>query len=97
MPIDILSAPEVEPDRIELPSPAPALYDRIEQSAGGIALFMNGTLGGMVIADNRNLEAPPKDAPRAYRNDIGAWGECERIGRLLASESLRIIDSATWQ
>ena len=73
------------------------LYDRVEQTAGGIALFMNGAQGGMVTADNRNLEAPPRDAQRAYWNDIGTWGECERIGKLLATESLRIIDSATWQ
>jgi hypothetical protein len=73
------------------------LYDRIEQAAGGVAVFMNGAQGGMVTADNRNLEAPPKDALRGYWNDIGSWGECERIGRLLASESLRIVDSAAWQ
>lgn len=72
------------------------LYDRIEQSAGGIALFMNGAQGGMVTADNRNLDAP-KDALRAYWNDARSWSECERIGRLLADESLRIVASASWQ
>jgi len=34
------------------------LCDRLEQSAGGVALFMNGAQGGMVTADNRNLDAP---------------------------------------
>jgi hypothetical protein len=73
------------------------LYDRIEKAAGGIAVFMNGAQGGMVTADNRNLEQPPRDALRAYWNDSGTWSECERIGGLLAAESLRIIDPAAWQ
>src|SRR5262249_6272567 len=72
------------------------LCDRIEQAAGGMALFMNGAQGGMVTADNRNLEAP-KDPLRAYWNDSRSWGECERIGRLLADECLRIIGPAAWQ
>ncbi len=72
------------------------LYERIEQTAGGIALFMNGAQGGMVTADNRNLDAP-KDNLRAYWNDSRSWSECERIGRLLADESLRIIGSTPWQ
>src|ERR1039457_7048302 len=72
-------------------------YDRIEKGAGGIALFMNGAQGGMVTADNRNLEQPPRDALRAYWNDSRTWAECERIGELLAAESLRIIDPAAWQ
>jgi len=72
------------------------LYGRIEQNAGGIALFMNGAQGGMVTADNRNLD-DPKDKLRAYWNDFRSWSECERIGSLLADESLRIIGSAPWQ
>ena len=73
------------------------LYDRIEKGAGGIALFMNGAQGGMVTADNRNLEEPPRDPLRAYWNDSRTWAECERIGGLLAAESLRLIDAAAWQ
>jgi hypothetical protein len=73
------------------------LYDRIEKGAGGIALFMNGAQGGMVTADNRNLEQPPRDPLRAYWNDSRTWAECERIGGLLAAESLRLIDPAAWQ
>jgi hypothetical protein len=73
------------------------LYDRIEKAAGGMALFMNGAQGGMVTADNRNLEQPPRDALRAYWTDSGTWAECERIGTLLAAESLRIVDPAVWQ
>jgi hypothetical protein len=73
------------------------LYDRIEKAAGGIALFMNGAQGGMVTADNRNLEQAPRDALRAYWTDSRSWSECERIGGLLAAESLRMIDPAAWQ
>jgi len=73
------------------------LYDRIEKAAGGTALFMNGAQGGMITADNRNLDQPPRDALRAYWTDSRTWSECERIGGLLAAESLRIVDSAVWQ
>jgi hypothetical protein len=73
------------------------LYDRLEQTAGGMALFMNGAQGGMVTADNRNLDQPPRDAARAKWNDSRTWSECERIGGLLASESLRIVEPAIWQ
>jgi len=73
------------------------LYDRLEKAAGGIAVFMNSAQGGMVTADNRNLDQPPRDAARAYWTDSRTWAECERIGGLLAAESLRIVDSAAWQ
>ena len=63
------------------------LYDRIEEKAGGIALFMNSAQGGMVTADNR-LENG-KEA-----ND---WAECKRNGELLADEALRIISGAAIQ
>ncbi|MEN6602737.1 MAG: hypothetical protein ABFD86_09995, partial [Bryobacteraceae bacterium] len=53
------------------------LYDRIEASAGGIAIFMNGAQGGMVTADNRNLDQPLRDALRAYWSDSRTWAECE--------------------
>jgi hypothetical protein len=72
------------------------LYDRIEQAGGGVTLFMNSAQGGMVTADNRNLDEP-KDKLRAYWNDSRSWSECERIGRLLADESLRVIAPAAWQ
>ncbi len=57
------------------------LYERIEQEAGGIALFMNGAQGGMVTADNR----------RKFGEEVNDWEECQRIGHLLADEALRII------
>ena len=72
------------------------LYDRLEQSAGGIAVFMNSAQGGMVTADNRNLDSP-SDRLRGYWNDSRSWSECERIGNLLADEALRIVGSAAWQ
>lgn len=63
------------------------LYDRIEEKAGGMALFMNSAQGGMVTADNRREDG--KEA-----ND---WAECIRIGELMADEALRIIGDAEIQ
>ena len=63
------------------------LYDRIEQSVGGIAVFVNGALGGMVTADCRGPDG----------NDVQTWEECQRIGSLLADEALRIAGSAPIQ
>ena len=60
------------------------LYDRIESKAGGIAIFMNSALGGMVTADNR----------RENGREASDWEECIRIGNLLADEALRIIEPA---
>lgn len=60
------------------------LYDRIKERGGGIGIFMNGALGGMVTADCRGPNG----------RDIRTWGECIRIGCLLADESLRIIADA---
>ncbi len=59
------------------------LYERIEQRAGGVAVFMNGALGGMVTADNR------PDGPGVV---VDPWAECVRIGTLLADEALRLLD-----
>jgi hypothetical protein len=50
----------------------------------------------MVTADNRELDRP-SDPLRGYWNDRRDWSECERIGGLLASESLRIVGPAPWQ
>ncbi len=81
--------PEViGPDRgILSPDLCGPLYDEIESKAGGVAIFMNSAQGGMVTADNR-LENG-KEA-----ND---WAECNRIGRLLANEALKIISKAPTQ
>ena len=63
------------------------LYNRIEEKAGGMALFMNGAQGGMITADTRLDNG--KEA-----ND---WEECQRIGNLLADEALRIVANAPLQ
>ena len=63
------------------------LYTRIEEKTGGMAIFMNGAQGGMVTADNR-LE----NGKEAFD-----WAECQRIGNLLADETLRIIKDAPLQ
>ena len=57
---------------------------------------MNGAVGGMVTADNRDLDKP-SDATRGYWKDSRTWDECLRIGKTLADESLRIIASAETQ
>lgn len=63
-------------------------YQRIEEKTGGMAIFMNGAQGGMVTADVRD----PKTG-----EDIQTWEECQRIGNLLADESLRIVSDAPLQ
>jgi hypothetical protein len=63
------------------------LYDRIEAKVGGMAIFMNGAIGGMVTADNR----------REGGREVATWEECIRIGELLADEALRIIEEAEVQ
>jgi hypothetical protein len=72
------------------------LCERIEERAGGTALFMNGAQGGMITADNRDLERP-RDPLRAVWHDGRTWDECVRIGRLLADESLRVLGDAPLQ
>jgi hypothetical protein len=66
------------------------LCEKIETQTGGIAIFVNGAQGGMITADNRNLDQP-RDALRGYWADSRTWAECERIGRLMADEALRIV------
>lgn len=73
------------------------LCDTVEKRQGGVAIFMNGAQGGMVTADNRDLNQAPRDPTRAYWKDSRTWSECERIGGLLAEESLRLLASAAWQ
>ena len=73
------------------------LHDRVEATLGGVSIFMNGVLGGMVTADNRDLNRP-RDSQRGYWHDDRTWDECLRIGRLLADESMRILQAETaWQ
>jgi hypothetical protein len=72
------------------------LCQKIESTTGGTALFVNSAQGGMVTADNRNLDQP-KDPQRGYWNDARSWEECLRIGNLMASEALRILKDAPEQ
>ncbi len=62
------------------------LYDEISEDGGGTGIFMNSAQGGMITADNRR--------PGGEAND---WAECQRIGRLLGKEALRIIGAAPLQ
>jgi hypothetical protein len=90
--------PEVLGDGIGILSPdlVGPLCERVEARAGGLALFLNGAQGGMVTADNRDLDRP-RDASRAYWTDTRSWDECLRIGRLMADEALRIVRDAPVQ
>ena len=72
------------------------LCDKVESQAGGMAIFVNGAQGGMITADNRDLNQP-RDPQRAYWQDSRTWEECLRIGRLMADEALRIIKDAPKQ
>ncbi len=63
------------------------LYDRLAEAGGGTGLFLNSALGGMVTADNRRPDG----------REANDWSECERIGRLLADEALRIVAGAPVQ
>ncbi len=60
------------------------LCDRIQKQGGGVGIFMNSAIGGMVTADCRGPDG----------NDIQTWDECIRIGHLLADEALRIVADA---
>jgi hypothetical protein len=66
------------------------MYQKIEETIGGIALFMNGAQGGMVTADTR-LTYVKEGQQQKEAND---WAECIRIGELLATEAMRIVSEA---
>lgn len=63
------------------------LYDRLTEQGGGTGIFMNSAQGGMVTADNRQPGG----------GEANDWAECQRIGRLLADEALRIVKDAPVQ
>lgn len=63
------------------------LYERLAEQGGGTGIFINSAQGGMVTADNR-LEGG---------KEARTYAECQRIGRLLADEALRIIAPAPEQ
>jgi hypothetical protein len=90
--------PEVLGNSVGLVSPdlVGPLCDKLEAQAGGVALFVNGAQGGMITADNRDLN-DIKDPQRGYWNDLRTWDECLRIGHVMADEALRIITPAAEQ
>ena len=57
---------------------------------------MNGAQGGMITADNRDLD-DPKDPQRGVWDDARRWDECLRIGHLMADEALRLVKDAPEQ
>jgi len=87
--------PEVLGNEVGILSPdlIGPLREKIESQVGGVAIFMNGAQGGMITADNRNLDKP-KDPLRGYWEDDRTWEECLRIGHLMADETLRIVKDA---
>jgi hypothetical protein len=88
--VNYASHPEILGTRRRVISPdfCGPLYDRLESKTGGVAIFMNGALGGMVTADNRGQKG-------SELSDY--WDESIRIGNLMADEALRIIESAPIQ
>ena len=63
------------------------LYDRLAELGAGAGIFLNSAQGGMVTADNRLKNG----------GEARTWEECQRIGRLLAEESLRVVKDAPVQ
>jgi hypothetical protein len=90
--------PEVLGNEVGILSPdlVGPLCQALESQTGGMAMFMNGAQGGMITADNRNLDQP-RDLRRGYWNDSRSWEECLRIGHLMAGEALRIVKDAPEQ
>jgi hypothetical protein len=90
--------PEVLGNEVGILSPdlVGPLCDRLEELAGGTAIFMNSAQGGMITADNRFLDRV-KDPLRAYWEDARTWDECLRIGHTMADEALRIVAKAPVQ
>jgi len=90
--------PEVLGNEVGILSPdlIGPLCEKLEKETGGMAIFMNGAQGGMITADNRNLEKP-RDRLRGYWEDDRTWDECLRIGHLMADEALRIVKDAKSQ
>ncbi|MFO0913991.1 MAG: hypothetical protein U0795_13615 [Pirellulales bacterium] len=72
------------------------LCDRLEQELGGMGIFLNSAQGGMITADNRDLERP-SDPLRAVWHDVRTWEECQQIGETLADESIQMVRSAPVQ
>uniref|UniRef100_UPI00321732D9 hypothetical protein n=1 Tax=uncultured Draconibacterium sp. TaxID=1573823 RepID=UPI00321732D9 len=87
--VNYATHPEILGTKRKLISPdlCGPLYNRIEEQAGGVALFINSAQGGMVTADTR----------RENGKEANDWDECIRIGNLMADEALRIVEPALLQ
>ncbi len=96
--VNYATHPEVLGSGVGLLSPdcIGPLCEKLESEAGGVAIFMNGAQGGMVTADNRNLDEP-RDSQRGYWKDSRTWDECLRIGHTMADEAVRIVKDAPLQ
>jgi putative sterol carrier protein len=57
------------------------LYQRIEEKAGGVALYINGAQGGMVTANIENIYDKGKDN----------WDDAARIGNAIADKALEVL------
>jgi hypothetical protein len=66
------------------------MCDQIKERFGGIAVVMNSAQGGMVTAVNHDF-SKPTDELKGVTPDSRSWGECLRIGQLMASEAERIV------
>jgi len=90
--------PEVLGNNVGIVSPdlVGPMCEKLEAEAGGTAIFMNGAQGGMITADNRNLDQP-SDKLRGVWRDSRTWEECLRIGHLMADEAQRIVKEAPLQ
>lgn len=62
------------------------LYERLQEQGAGTGIFMNSAQGGMVTADTRR-----------QNGEANTWEECQRIGRALAEEAIRIVGTAEVQ
>jgi len=60
------------------------LYQRIEEKAGGVALFINGAQGGMITANIENIYDKGKDN----------WDDAARIGNAIADKALEVLAAA---
>ena len=57
------------------------LYQRVEEKAGGVALFVNGAQGGMITANIDNI----------YQKGQDNWDDAARIGNAIADKALEIL------
>lgn len=62
------------------------LYERLLEQGAGTGIFMNSAQGGMVTADTRR-----------ENGEVNTWAECQRIGKALADEAVRIVGTGDVQ